>query len=425
MKILLVNLHSSQNAGDDVLTRVSIELLQRQFPHAEIVLAMNDPHSHQGDERVVGSFMAWVKRNGRFHPLHLPLGLLAALWGLISYRLLGMRGISLLPRQTRPLLKAYAEADMVISAAGNYLYSSGAVGTAFLMNFFIVAFGYWMGKPIYTMPQTIGPLSKPWEPLLVRQLVKMVRLLFVRESVSQRMLQQVGAWDNHCHMVPDVAFLFTGRDEKAGCQLLRSHGVEVEGKRPLLGVTLINWQAMSRSFSMEQQQAYEEAVAKAVTFFVEEKGGTAVLFSQVRGPADSDDDRIPARRVKQRLATLADRVIFIEPKEITAETLKGAYGRMDLFIGTRLHSNIFALVEQVPALLIAYQYKTTGIVKMMTLDQWIVPIEAALDDVLVEKLKLLYAQKEQLTQHIAKQIEQRQSELASMMVMIEKDYQSL
>ena len=47
MKILLVNLHSSRNAGDDVLTRVTVDLLLRYFPEAKLTLAMNDPDSFE------------------------------------------------------------------------------------------------------------------------------------------------------------------------------------------------------------------------------------------------------------------------------------------------------------------------------------------------------------------------------------------
>ncbi len=40
---------------------------------------------------------------------------------------------------------------------------------------------------------------------------------------------------------------------------------------------------------------------------------------------------------------------------------------MDLFLGTRLHSNIFALVAGVPVVAVAYQYKTFGLMEMIGL----------------------------------------------------------
>jgi colanic acid/amylovoran biosynthesis protein len=48
---------------------------------------------------------------------------------------------------------------------------------------------------------------------------------------------------------------------------------------------------------------------------------------------------------------------------------------MDLFLGTRLHSNIFALTEGVPVVAIGYQYKTRGVMRMLGLEPWVLDIE--------------------------------------------------
>src|SRR5690606_9134080 len=66
MKILVVNLHSSANAGDDVLTQETVRQLYAAFAGASVTLAMNDPDSYQGPAATVASFMAWVKRERRW-----------------------------------------------------------------------------------------------------------------------------------------------------------------------------------------------------------------------------------------------------------------------------------------------------------------------------------------------------------------------
>ena len=62
MNILIVNLHSSHNAGDAVLTRVSVQQLKDSFPDPTIILSMNDPDSYEGVEATVGSFVSWLKK---------------------------------------------------------------------------------------------------------------------------------------------------------------------------------------------------------------------------------------------------------------------------------------------------------------------------------------------------------------------------
>jgi colanic acid/amylovoran biosynthesis protein len=58
---------------------------------------------------------------------------------------------------------------------------------------------------------------------------------------------------------------------------------------------------------------------------------------------------------------------------------------MDIFIGTRMHSNIFAVSEGVPVIAIGYQHKTRGIMEMMDLEKWTIEI----NDLEVEQLQLM------------------------------------
>lgn len=418
MKILMINLHSSRNAGDDVLTRVSVDLLQRHFPNAQITLAMNDPESYAGPGVTVGSFMSWIKpvagstadRAAGF--LALPFSPVAG----IVYRALGLSTLKIVPRRYRPLLQAYFEADLVISAAGNFLYSGGRFGFALLMSLYVMAFAWLIGKPIYTMPQTVGPIERRHERWLLSWMFKRVRLVYVRDPISRTLLQELKVWHAGCAVAPDVAFVFPGDSESTGLEVLQTAGTAPH--TPRLGVTLINWQAQNRTF--RQQEVYETAVAAAARAFVTHTNGQVILFAQVRGPTPAEDDRIPAQRVAAMLADLGDQVVLIEQEEIPAAALKAAYGLMDIFIGTRLHSNIFALTAGTPAVMIQYQYKTRGVVQMLGLEEWVVEIEQVSAALLTEKMLALWARREvvereiqQAVTAVARQVEQIGAHIAA------------
>ena len=136
MKILIINLHSAHNAGDHVLLQVGLQELYRQFPGGEITLAMNDPasyagHADAGDERVVDSFFAWIRSastSTNTTPkwqvrLRLLTSLALSLLLALAHRLLGVKWLWLLPPRYRASVAAYLDADMVVSCAGNFLYS--------------------------------------------------------------------------------------------------------------------------------------------------------------------------------------------------------------------------------------------------------------------------------------------------------------
>lgn len=415
--ILLINVHSARNAGDAVLNEAAVAQLQAYFPHATITLAMNDPESasllHAQGVQAVGAFLYWAKQRGR--------GRTGWDWRTLPHLLWESWHFVRRPRSSGApwanLLEAYATADLVISCPGNFLYSSGRIGLPFLLSIYTLAVAIWLGKPVYMMPQTIGPLARGWERALVGWVLRHLRLAFVRDALSQELVRQL-APTAAVHLAPDVAFAFPTPELAPAQRLLASHGVQ-GGQTPCLGVTLINWGAQKRHFG--QQAQYEAAVTAAIRAFVAETGGQVVLFSQVQGPQTADDDRIPAQRVFAQLGDLGGRVIFL-PQEIPPHTLKAAYSQMDLFLGSRLHSNIFALSSGVPVVAIQYQYKTRGIMEMLGMGQWVLPIETATEHNLPPLLLAAWNQRTALRTHLQAVLPPLVQEVSAVGRAIQQDY---
>lgn len=401
MKILIINLHSSRNAGDDLLTRVTVQQLLGSFAGAELVLSMNDPASYEGPGTAIGSFFTWFRRQHdpislRHYFLFLFLLLETALLA-IAYRLMGQSALRLAPHRHRSLLTSYFTADLVVSSAGNFLYTSGRGGLTFAVAIYTMLFAWLVGKPLYAMPQTIGPLERGWERWLVRLAANRARWLFVRDSFSLAELERLQLAHDRFTAVPDLAFAFPHGPLEMGKSLLERYGVTFPVTRPLLGVTLMNWGVQNPAFG--NQERYETAVAHVIRAFVTTQGGQAVLFSQVCGPTVIEDDRIPARRVQEQLADLGTAVIFIA-EEASTEELKAAYGLMDVFIGTRLHSNIFAVSEGVPAVMIEYRYKTRGVMQMLELERWVIDIQEVETTNLTAFFQRLWDEQTAVRQHI-------------------------
>jgi colanic acid/amylovoran biosynthesis protein len=273
------------------------------------------------------------------------------------------------------LVRAYFEADVVVSCPGNFIYSrSYLAGLPILMPLFTIIYAWFVGKPIYILPQTLGPLVRRWEHILLKWVLQKIHIILVRDLTSVELLERMSLRHSRCYLVSDLAFEFPGVSSDQAFLLLERYGIDKSQHRPLLGVTLIDWGAQNPAF--RAQQVYEQGVAETILTFVEEQKGYVVIFPQVCGPKQADDDRIPARRVHEQLVgTVAfDRVKVID-EEYPAALLKATYGQMDLFLGSRLHSNIFAMAEGIPVIAIAYQSKTAGVMRMLGLEEWVIDIE--------------------------------------------------
>ncbi len=397
--VLVVNLHSSANAGDHALTLESLRQLRRTFPDARITCAVNDPTTAEADVTAIPSFFNWIRHRqpdgsvGWKLPQGIFLFATAILIGLI-YRMTGKLPRLWLNATRYALLNAYARADVVISSAGNVFYSSGS-GLNLLVNYFTFAFGAWVGKPIATLPQSFGPLRRGWEKWLLGQIGRRAQLLLAREPISARLLAEVGVPPQHYRLVPDVAFAYQGKEDEEAKVILGRY-LDLSDPPPLLGMTMINWGAQNRAFG--QQAHYEAAVIATIQRFLEESEGHVVLFAQVWGPTPAEDDRIPARRVAAAFQTTG-RVHFVDAGLNPAQ-LKGCYAHLDLLVGTRMHSNIFALTVGVPVVAIGYFTKTAGIMEMAGLSEWMVAIESATETTLPPLTLRAWTARDALHRHV-------------------------
>ena len=391
----------------------------------ELTLAMNDPASYDGQGTAIGSFMTWLKSEDKNHfswkLLTIPWLLGLCLLTAVLHQFFDMPKLNWVSSAHRDLLRAYLEADLVISSAGNFLYSSGR-GLTLLITLFTIKFATLLGKPVYMMPQTVGPLLRGWERKLTAAVLRDMRLCFVRDDISRLELMKIKVWTERCFLVPDMAFVFPKQSPEDGQAILATAGINIEQSRPLLGVTLINWAAQNKLF--HQQERYETAVAAVIRHFVQAYNGRVILFAQVRGPTWADDDLIPAKRVKESVAKLGNKVVLFE-KTVSAEQLKAAYGQMNFFIGTRLHSNIFALSQGVPGIMIQYQYKTKGVAEMLNLEEWVLSIETIKPDTLISQLDQLVSQQEELRQKITHTITEVEYQVAQVSVKIARDFEKL
>lgn len=438
-KILITNVHSIRNAGDRVLLEVTLEQLRQNFPNSQVILALNDLSLLPGADlttlfnhsTIVHSFFAWFKQDvmeSHTQPsssLYLvTIQLLFACCYAILFRIAGIRASLGLSEVQRKTVDAYIDADLVISCPGNFLYSRAhAWGTALLSPVFSIAFAWLVGKPLYMMPQTIGPLWRRWERWLVRWLVQRFRVIQVRDQYSKDLLKAIGVLSAKIHVVPDLAFAFRSSDLQEAQMVFQRYRIPSDKSQPLLGITLINWGSQHPRFTGQAQ--YESAIARTICQFLHENEGYVVILSQVTGPRTVDDDRIPAFRLQQLLATgsCAERVIVVG-EALAPSVLRTLYGMMDLLVGSRLHSNIFALSAGTPVVAIAYQAKTHGVMKSVDLGQWVIDIDKVTEMALSNLISLAWDQRLLLKDHIQNVIPNLAKECQFAMQRILIDFQN-
>jgi colanic acid/amylovoran biosynthesis protein len=423
MKLLVLNAHSAQNAGDLAILQETLLCLRSAFPDAEVTIAINDEPSTTlpAEASYVGSFMRWmlqVDAQGEWR-WRKPLVPFYALWlalCAVLYRLMNAR---LMPRapERRRLMQAYYDADVVVVIGGGHLYARHAANIAFMWLWLGIALAVLMRKPLVLLPQSFGPLPGTMQRAMLRWLLARSALVVAREYRSLHLLAEVGL-RRRVLVLPDLAFAPASADASDRHAAVLDRRV---AGRPLVGLTLMDWQGQNPNF--HNQQGYEQAILRLMRHVQEHYDAEIVLFAQCTGPTAAQDDRRIARRIVAAARKEGCDDVTLIDAALSPEALKAAYARLDLLVATRMHSAIFALSGSVPALVIGYLHKSVGIMEMLGLERHALDIDTVDATLLCSSFDTLWAERALVRRRLAERIPAMQRTLAQLPLLVRQSVQ--
>lgn len=400
MNILIVNVHSALNLGDEGIMYETLRRLKVKYPEATVTVAANDPRSwHKYDDvHVISSMIGWMIdqeggswqwRKSSLIPYAMLLVLAAASYRLFRHRLVFGRS------DQRSLLKAYYDSDLVVSCGGGNFYAHKQMSPSFVWSLLTLAFAHWLEKRVVLLPQSIGPIEGRFQRFLARLMFSRVARILVRERRSLAFLEELGV-HKPVLVVPDLAF---------GVPSLSSHPdlcAAEDNTVPRIGVTVID-RAVQTGGRFARQQAYEDILVSVLTNLSAMRDAQIYFFVQCAGPTRDQDDTASTRRVYGRVSQFASDVFFLDSFE-DAIDIKSSYGQMDCVIASRMHTGIFALSSSVPVVLIAYQPKALGVMEMFELEQYCCNIETVTENELSRLALEILDNKDQVRLRITRRL---------------------
>ncbi len=395
--ILILNFHSSANVGDQALLETAVQQFRAAIPNANITVAVNDETSRVPHCDTVPSLYALCTTLD--HARGIQWRLFPLIWYLLSclplafllrFTKLNLGG----SKRQRQLLNAYHQADFVVSCAGGFLYSSGKVGLPLRISLYTFWLAFASGKLLYILPQSIGPLWRPRDRWITAATLRRVSIIQVRDRQSETLVQELISTHPQVQFLTDLALAYTPDETEPA--------VTFERPKPWIGVTVIDWGGQNKRF--QRQPAFETAVVQSLNTIGRETGGSVIFLPQVTGPTANQDDRI----VAQRIATQLDVPHQVVTETLSPSALHHIYGQLDCLLGTRMHSVIFAVLQSVPFVGVAYLPKLFGFAKQLDLNDWIIAIEDVKAHDLEKRLQAILQKPEQHRERInAKLLERR------------------
>ena len=289
------------------------------------------------------------------------------------------------------ILAALAEADLFISGGGSLLQDvTGSFSVPYYLGLAWLA--KMQGTKTVYYAQGAGPLNKKWSRKLTALTLNRFELLGVRDQGSKNLLKEIGVKKDIKLTVDPVFALYNP---------LNNNRQQIKGKVEV-GVSVRPWSV-----------DYIPELAAALNQFARDKNIKFILFPMHQGA----DDQI-SQELKAELEAEAE---ICSLPAVPAKALK-KFSELDLFVGVRLHSLIFALLNQVPLLALSYDPKVEGL--LSDLDYLpLIKLEELEAEKAAEKLEAIFAEKYSLRKKIKEflKIKRKEAEKFSELVLEEVD----
>ncbi|KAA0764910.1 polysaccharide pyruvyl transferase family protein [Bacillus sp. SH5-2] len=356
-KYLLVNAYSINNRGDAGIVVSMIHLIRKYDKNAEIYVMS----SH------------W-KENEAFYKEY-DVHSVPAIWALNKNESSLERYFNGLKKYMRfsinsnaEVLRYYEQADIVFSVGGGYIYSSrkGPLGVGLLNSLFHVWLAKKMDKKVISFPQSVGPLPSKIDKLLVKTVLKNVDTFISRERITTELLGNLGL--ENVKEIPDIGFILPSREVECA---------EIEEDRSTykVGLTLLDWRFARKNSDFNDIESYVNKVADCCKELIGKyKNVSFYIFPQVT-VGEGDTDVEVSKLLLNKIGSNKCSIIDLDKIVDVPEQLVNLYGKMDVFIGSRMHSTIFALASGTPTLALAYQYKTKGTFELMGAGDYVFDVQ--------------------------------------------------
>ena len=369
MKILITNVYCYKNKGDAAIVISMIQNLKKTFPEATVKLISlypeEDKKKYGSDIEVLNPILQIQSNKNKI--LNIIYRIFNIYWKRLCYK------FKFFYNKTERCIN---DADLIISCGGGYMQSHGIKKffTDYSSHYLQLLCSVSCKKKLVIFAQTIGPFDN-YSKKLTKKIFEKSKLILVREKRSLDYVNNNFNLDN-VYLTSDSAFLLEKRETK----------FDVNKEFVNIGITAREWIYPNSNSKREKEIKnlnYINSMASFIDKIIEKKNAFVYLMPQCIGP-NLDNDILISKEIIKKVNN-KDKCIIID-EDYSPEELKFIYGKMDYFIGTRMHSNIFALSEGIPSIAISYDYKTDGIMNLFDMDKYVIKIEDINSDILYKKM---------------------------------------
>lgn len=424
-KVVILPANNDLNRGDQALIWETINVARRSGLDGEFfMLAENESLTKQSQAEGIKIITPLLKHPRRKFKStdNTNYGLkLLFKWGSVAI-IDTIFSLLLLSKVTRKIMvsllneadkKAYMtikDCDVCFVKGGGFIHSTGKMTDPYTVYYLLyhVILAQSFSKPVYVMPNSFGPFKGIGVEWLVRRVMNKCKIVAVRESISKEMVEKIGV---KTILMPDLGFALS----KSSNQFPEIEKIkDCNPEKKLVAITARPYRFPN---SNNPEEKYKEYIDNMVLFskWLFENGCLPVFVDHTLSNTTHERD---FSCIQEIVSKLKDReYLIISNEDYNCKDLKAIYGEFDYVIGTRFHSVIFALSENIPSLAITYGgNKGQGIMRDLGLSEYAIPMSELKADRAIQSFKRLVQNEEQVRNVLKRNkeyVEQKHTDLVN------------
>ena len=355
------------NMGVSALAESSIKCILNRWPNAQIILLGSGyvPGQHllflMGKEISVKTLPIRFSKN-IFLPYHI---LWFAFYGLLARVLPRSRFKDTLVKRN-PYFRMFFEADLVANITGGDSFSDIYGFRRFFLGFLSKWLAIFLGKKLVLLPQTYGPFRRPLTKVMARYILKHASLVYSRDRAGVEYVNKLlnDSENGKVRFAPDVAFVLDSRKPK---QLDIEPSADIRAQNSIVvglnvsGLLFNGGYSRNNMFGLKTD--YRELICEIIKMLLKEEEVVVLLIPHVFPPAgyEVESDSDACLKIYEQLRQIYPGRIFLVKGEYDQGEIKHIIGLSDFFIGSRMHSCVAALSQNIPTVGLAYSKKFSGV----------------------------------------------------------------
>ena len=214
-------------------------------------------------------------------------------------------------------------------------------------------------KKLIVMPQTMGPFNKGISKVIAKKIINKANVVFVRDDISKKILQDDLKIKRKINFSPDMAFYMEPKRDVSIDNFINENGKIKVG----INISALLYKGGYNGKNMFGLKAdYSKLINSIIEKFSENKNVEIILIPHVMVESmEVEDDFRTCNKIADEFRRNKNINIYTLDKYYREDELKAIISGCDFFMGSRMHACIGAISTKVPTAPIAYSRKFIGI----------------------------------------------------------------